>query len=145
MATRIWVNIGSRNGLLPVGTKPSSETMLNCHRWGPIIWGKFHKNNWIYGGWINGLTLSEWEPKYTDTYMRQHVQSVTFLINSEGKIKCFCYLYDLILYWYDNRVFFFSSTMKFPKESWPWNVFLSLFFLTCVNGIPSSELQATCS
>ena len=32
MATEIWVNIGSGNGLLPDGTKPLSEPMLIYHQ-----------------------------------------------------------------------------------------------------------------
>ena len=31
MATEIWVNIGSGNGLLPDGTKPLPEPMLTYH------------------------------------------------------------------------------------------------------------------
>ena len=31
MATKIWVNIGSGNGLLPDGTKPLPEPMLTNH------------------------------------------------------------------------------------------------------------------
>ena len=33
--TEIWVNIGSGNGLLPDGTKPLPEPMLNDHQWSP--------------------------------------------------------------------------------------------------------------
>ena len=29
IATRIWINIGSGNGLVPDGTKPLSDAMLN--------------------------------------------------------------------------------------------------------------------
>ena len=45
MATHIWVNIGSGNGLLPAGTKPLPEPMLSYHRSGPVIfiWAPFHK------------------------------------------------------------------------------------------------------
>ena len=44
MATEIWVNIGSGNGLLPDGTKPLPEPMLT-YQWGSLrfIWGQFHK------------------------------------------------------------------------------------------------------
>ena len=35
MATEIWVNIGSGNGLLPDGTKPLPEPMLTDHQWSP--------------------------------------------------------------------------------------------------------------
>ena len=31
MATKIWVNIGSGNGLLPDGTEPLPEPMLTYH------------------------------------------------------------------------------------------------------------------
>ena len=31
MATKIWVNMGSGNGLMPDGTKPLSELMLTSH------------------------------------------------------------------------------------------------------------------
>ena len=30
-----WLNIGSGNGLVPDGTKPLHELMLNYHQWGP--------------------------------------------------------------------------------------------------------------
>ena len=32
MATEIWVNIGSGNGLVPDGTKPLPEPMLTYHQ-----------------------------------------------------------------------------------------------------------------
>ena len=35
MATEIWVNIGSGNGLLPDGTKSLPEPMLTDHQWSP--------------------------------------------------------------------------------------------------------------
>ena len=40
MATEIWVNTGSGNGLLPDGTKPLPEPMLTDHQWSPVkfIW-----------------------------------------------------------------------------------------------------------
>ena len=33
MATEIWVNIGSGNGLMPDGTKPLPEPMLTNDQW----------------------------------------------------------------------------------------------------------------
>ena len=36
MATEIWVNIGSGNGLLPDGTKPLPEPMLSDHQLNPL-------------------------------------------------------------------------------------------------------------
>ena len=46
MATKIWVNIDSGNGLLPDSTKPLPEPMMTYHKYGPVtlIWGQFHKN-----------------------------------------------------------------------------------------------------
>ena len=45
MAIKIWVNIGSGNGLLPDGTKPLPESMLTSHRSSLVafIWGQFRK------------------------------------------------------------------------------------------------------
>ena len=47
MATEIWVNIGSGNGLIPDGTKPLPEPMLTDEQWSPVtfnfIAGQFHK------------------------------------------------------------------------------------------------------
>ena len=45
MATEIWVNIGSGNGLLPDGTKPLPEPMLTDHQLSPVkfILEQFHK------------------------------------------------------------------------------------------------------
>ena len=36
MATEIWVNSGSGNGLLPDGTKPLPEPMLTDNQWRPM-------------------------------------------------------------------------------------------------------------
>ena len=36
MASEIWVNIGSGNGLLPESTKPLPETILAYHQQGPL-------------------------------------------------------------------------------------------------------------
>ena len=36
MVTKIWVNIGSGNGLLPDGTKPLPEPMLTDHHLSPV-------------------------------------------------------------------------------------------------------------
>ena len=46
MATLIWVNIDSGNGLLPDGTKPSPEPMLTYHQYGQVtfISGQFYKD-----------------------------------------------------------------------------------------------------
>ena len=45
MATEMWVNIGSSNGLLPDGIKPLPEPMLTDHQWSQVtfILGQFHK------------------------------------------------------------------------------------------------------
>ena len=44
MASWIWVNISSGNGLLPDGTKPLPDPMLTYHQWGltTFLWGQFH-------------------------------------------------------------------------------------------------------
>ena len=46
MATYIWVDIGSGNGLMPDSTKPVPESMLISHQESPItfIWGQFRKS-----------------------------------------------------------------------------------------------------
>ena len=36
MATEIYVNIGTGNGLLPDGTKPLPEPMLTYDQWGVV-------------------------------------------------------------------------------------------------------------
>ena len=45
MVTKMWVNIGSGNGLMPDGTKPLPEPVLTDHYWSPMtfILGQFHK------------------------------------------------------------------------------------------------------
>ena len=44
MATEIWVNIGSGNGLLPDGTKPLPEPMLTYQlERVTFFWGQVHK------------------------------------------------------------------------------------------------------
>ena len=44
IATYVWVNIGSGNGLLPEGTKPLPKPMLTYHQLGSaaITWEQFH-------------------------------------------------------------------------------------------------------
>ena len=46
METKIWINIGSGNGLLPDDTKPLPEPMLTNHQWGILtfIWEQFHSD-----------------------------------------------------------------------------------------------------
>ena len=46
MATKIWVNIGSGNGLVPDGTKPLPEPMLTYHQSDPmtITWRQCHRS-----------------------------------------------------------------------------------------------------
>ena len=48
MATKVWVNIGSRNGLLPDGTKPSHEPMLTKSQWSHVAFncGQLHRKCW---------------------------------------------------------------------------------------------------
>ena len=43
MATQMWVNTGSGNGLVPDGTEPLPEPMLTSHQWGAVafIWEQF--------------------------------------------------------------------------------------------------------
>ena len=50
MATYIWFNIGSVNGLLPDGTKPLPKPMLTSHYWGAVafIWEQFCKRRISY-------------------------------------------------------------------------------------------------
>ena len=45
MTSKIWINVGSGNGLLPDDTKPLPEPMLTYHQLGPIkfIWWQFYK------------------------------------------------------------------------------------------------------
>ena len=45
VVTKIWVSIGSGNGLLPNSTKPLPEPMLTDYQWSPVtfISGQFHK------------------------------------------------------------------------------------------------------
>ena len=49
MVTQNLVNIGSGNGLMPVGTKPLPEPMLTYHHWNPsaFSWQQFHRLLWI--------------------------------------------------------------------------------------------------
>ena len=46
MATQIKANIGQGNGMLPDGTKPLTETILNNHYPGPVgfSWGSLTAN-----------------------------------------------------------------------------------------------------
>ena len=45
MATQIWVNIGSGNGVLPDCTKPLPDPMLTYHQWGSVAYTReqFHR------------------------------------------------------------------------------------------------------
>ena len=57
MATEIWINIGSGNGLLHDGNKPLPELMLTDYQWSPVTfilggggvgWGEW--GEWGWGG-----------------------------------------------------------------------------------------------
>ena len=48
MATGIWVNIGSGNGLLPDGTKPLPEPTLTYHHWGFVSFTILHEMHKIF-------------------------------------------------------------------------------------------------
>ena len=65
---------------------------------------------------------------YTDTFMCQHaaVCSIDHGLNQHKK---------------SDKIFFifYSSTMKFSKESQTWSIVFSLFAFICVNAVPSSE------
>ena len=62
MATHIWVNIGSGNGLVPGGTKPLTEPMLINHQWSSaaFTWGEFHKKWSIYLSLIGIWKITSW-------------------------------------------------------------------------------------
>ena len=64
MATKIWVNIGSNNGLTPDGIKPLPETILTYYHWG-----------------LMALTLDQFLRKFFETSIRK-----MFLQKYNGKI-----------------------------------------------------------
>ena len=59
MATEIWVNIGSGNGLLPEGI---NEPMLTYNKYGPVtlIWGQFNKRFLIHWPLKSAYKLLIW-------------------------------------------------------------------------------------
>ena len=84
MATQIWINIGSGNGLLPDGTKPLPEPMLTSHwcRSVTVTWEQFcSKCPRYYSVWwvwkiyflkllsyflgVNELNISWLDPEYS--------------------------------------------------------------------------------
>ena len=73
MATKIWVNTGSSNGLLPDGTKPLPEPMSTDHQWSPVtrILGQFYKRY-----------LNNQSPK---SICKLHIYN--FIKNSQGPIR----------------------------------------------------------
>ena len=64
MATEIWVNIGSGNGLLPDGTKPLPEPMLSDHQWSPSD--------------IHSRAISQEMPQPSITKIRLKITYLTF-------------------------------------------------------------------
>ena len=54
MATDVWVDIGSGNGLLLSSNKPLPEIMLNDIQWDLVAFtsGQFHRKCWRYLSWI---------------------------------------------------------------------------------------------
>ena len=86
MATEIWVNIGSGNGLLPDGTKPLPEPRLTNYQRGLVafiwfIWGEFHRECsgdlsliWVW-------KLSPW--CQWDTHCSATSSSIDFLLNTD--------------------------------------------------------------
>ena len=50
MATDIWVNISSGNGLLSADNKQSLEPIMNYHKWSSVAstCGQFHRKCWRY-------------------------------------------------------------------------------------------------
>ena len=58
MATQIWVNIASGNGLLPDGTKPLPEPMLTYHQEGPVAftWVQFYQRYLSHQSFENYLS-----------------------------------------------------------------------------------------
>ena len=71
----IWVNLGSGNGLLPVGTKPLPKPMLTNHQWGlvPFTWGQFHRK---YSRYKLDICL-----KITNLRLQTHLQGTNELIS----------------------------------------------------------------
>ena len=47
MATKIWVNIGTGNGLLPDSTTSLPELVLIDHQWSPFTFD-WHINSWVF-------------------------------------------------------------------------------------------------
>ena len=68
MATEIWVNFGSGNGLLPDGTKPLPDPMLTDHQWSP---SDFH---------ISLITLTSWIIVYIRVFILRKFSALYGLI-----------------------------------------------------------------
>ena len=83
MATEIWVNIGSGNGLLPDGTKPLPEPMMTDRQWNPVtfILGQFHKRCLNHQSLISFWKLHNLNfiQHYTDVMMTTMAYQITSL------------------------------------------------------------------
>ena len=113
MATEIWVNIGSDNGLLPVGTKPTSWT--NVH-WSSV------KSNYIH---ISAISQKIPQPAITKicwkiTYLKFHSNF------PRANELIWCDLMWCNLMWFYTTVFFYFRAVQAqfrcfngcnPKES----------------------------
>ena len=73
MASEIWVNIGSGNGLLPGGTKPLPEPMLTNQQLDPVtfIWWQLHKIFLLEQSDRSGI----WQAPLTGAYVYVEFQS----------------------------------------------------------------------
>ena len=88
--TKIWVNIGSGNGLLPDVTEPLPEPMLTYHQWGPValfqrqfhincsrikcmkeVWRLHFKNSSHVSGATSWL-INNWKPMWSSSAIGQH-------------------------------------------------------------------------
>ena len=120
MGTKIWVNIGSGNGLLPDSTRSLPEPMLTDHQWLPMtfILGQFHN-------------ISQQMPQPSITKICLKITCVRFHWNFPGTN-------ELTIWWLLMPWVLASPGQKQPHGHWLYRINGSLFSLTNDFHIPAS-------
>ena len=110
IATQIWVNIDSGNGLLPDGTKPLPEPILTSHEWGSMAftWEQF--SQWLpkqlFGKMSLKIILSELLPYFpwTNELNASHHPTKDWWCNHNMTKKMMCIFYWIQCHKYNTKM-----------------------------------------
>ena len=82
MVMKIWVNIGSGNGLLPDGTKPLPERMLTYHQQGLVNTMGLYKLTGHWEIWMK-LNKSNFSANFTDQWLMRLLWKCPYMNTTE--------------------------------------------------------------